>query len=184
MSADSVHGEAGGEFVIAVVECGALGIDVADHLKDVFEIERRTQHAMTHRAAGGERHLAILKMKARQREAVEIAGVIVMEMGDNDVGDAFGIDADEAQGIDGVAKPFAAAAISCFLGEAGVEDERAVRAARDPDEVVEVGGEFVRVGGDEILGRIAIAEMAVPNREHFKWFDRHAGPFILSSWPA
>lgn len=94
-------------------------------------------------------------------------------MGDDHVRDAIGIDADKAQGIDGMTKPFAATADGGFIGEAGIENECAIGAAGYPDEIVEVGGEFVRVGGDEIFARMAIAEMAVANGEKFEWFDRH-----------
>lgn len=155
------------------MEDGSLGIDVADHLEDVFEIERRAQLAMAHGAAGGEGHFTVLQMETRGGKAIEIAGMIVVEVGDDHVGDAIGLDADEAQGIDWMANPFTAAANGGFVGEAGVEDEGGVAAARDPDEIVEVGGEFVRIGGNEIFLRMAVAEMAVTNSEKFKWFDRH-----------
>lgn len=174
MAAEAVHGEAGREFIIAVVEDGSFRIDVTDHLQDVFEVERRAEFAMGHQAAGGEGHFAILKMKAGDGKAVEIAGVVVVEMRDDYFGDAIGIDADEAQGIDGMAKPFALAADGRFIGEAGVEDKGGIGATCDPDEVVEVGGGFVRIGGDEIVLRMAIAEVAIANGKQFEWFDGHA----------
>lgn len=112
---------------------------------------------MAHGAAGGERHLAILQMEARIGETIEIAGVVVMEMSDDYIGNAIRIDADKTQRIDGVTNPFAAAANGCFVGEAGVKNERSIAAARHPDEVIEVGGELMGIGRDEIFVRVAIA---------------------------
>lgn len=80
-----------------------------------------------------------------------------------------------------MANPFAAAALGGFVGEAGVKDECGIIAVRDPDEIVEIGGEFVRVGGNEIFLWIAVAEMAVTNGEKFKRFDGHANLFAFPS---
>lgn len=174
MATDAMDGEAGSEFVVAVVEDGSFRINMADHLENVFEIERRTKFAMAHGAAGGEGHFAILQMKTRDREAVEIAGVVVMKMRDDYVHDAIGIEADEAQGIDWMANPVTAAANGGFVSEAGIEDEGAIAAPCNPDEVIEIRGKLVRVGGDKIFLWVPIAKMAVTNGEKLKWFDGHA----------
>jgi hypothetical protein len=174
MTADAVHGEAGRELVIAIVKNSFFFVNVADHLEHVFEIEGRAERAVAHGASGGEGHFAILQMEARGREAVKIAGVVVMEVGDDYVRDAVGIGADEAQRIDWMAQPFATASNGGFIGEAGIEDERGIAAARDPYEIVEIGGELVRIGGDEIFLRMPIAKMAVANGENLEWIDRHA----------
>lgn len=177
MPADAMQGEAGSEFIIAIVKDGALGVDVADHLENVFKIEGGAKLAMAHRAARGESHFAILQMKTSKRKAIEIASVVVMEVRDNYVGNAIGIDADEAQRIDRVSKRFAAAANGRFVGEAGIEHEGGISAPSDPDEIVEVGCEFVRIGGNEVLLWVAVAKVAVADGEDFKWFDGHASPF-------
>lgn len=93
MSADAMDREAGSEFVVAIVEDGSFGIDVADHLKNVFEVKGSAEFAVAHIAAGGESHFPVLQMEAGGGKAVEIAGVVVVEMGDDHVGDAIGIDA-------------------------------------------------------------------------------------------
>ncbi len=177
MSADAVHGQARREFVVATMKHRFFGVDVANHLEDVVEIKGRSKLAMAHGAAGGERHLAILQMEARLGEAIEIAGVVVMEVRDDHVRNAIGIDADKPQRIDRVTNPFAAAANGCFVGEASIKHEGGIAAARDPDEVVEVGGELVRIGGDEIFARVAISKMAVADGEDFKRFDGQASLF-------
>ncbi len=174
MAADAVHGEAGSEFVIAIVEDRFFRIDVTNHFEHVFQVKRRAKLSMAHRASRGEGHFAILQMKVRRREAIEITGVIVMKMGDDYVRDAIRIDADQSQGIDGMAKRLAASANGSFVGESGVEYERGISAARHPNEVVEIGGRFMRIGGDEIVVRTPVAKMSVANRENFEWFDRHA----------
>ncbi len=131
---------------------------------------------MAHAAAGGESHLAILEMKAGARQKVEISGVVVMEMREDHAGDIRGIDIEQAQRFDRAAQPFALASIGGLFAKARVDQERAVAAARDPDEIIEVGGELVRIGEDEILGRMPVAEMRVAYRENFKRFCLHDSP--------
>jgi len=179
VAADAMHGEAGRELVIAVVEDGFFFVNVANHLEHVFEVEGRAKRLMGHGATRGERHFPILQVETRGGEAVEIAGVVVMEVGDDHVRNAVGIDADEAQRIDRMAQPFAAAPNGGFVGKAGVEDKSGIAAPRHPDEIIEIGGELVRIGGDEIFVRVPIAKMAVANGEKFEWIDRHARLFEM-----
>ena len=43
------------------------------------------QTGKAHAASGGVAHLAFLQMKARAGEAIEIARMIIMQMGDDDM---------------------------------------------------------------------------------------------------
>ena len=85
MAADPVHGHVGRDLAFAGVEGDALAIDVAHHLRDMLDREGMTQESVAHAAPGRIGHLAILQVEARVGETVEIAGVVVMQMGDDDV---------------------------------------------------------------------------------------------------
>ena len=93
MAADAMHGHPGRDLAFAGMEGDAVAIDMPHHGRDVLDRERMPQHAVAHAAPGGVAHLAILQMKARIGEAVEIAGVVVMQMRDHDIPDAVGLDA-------------------------------------------------------------------------------------------
>jgi hypothetical protein len=82
---------------------------------------------------GGEGHLALLEMKARVGQLVEIADVIVVQMGNDDVGDRVGFDADQFETLDRAAQELALAPCRDFRGKAGVDQERAIRS--DDDQV-------------------------------------------------
>src|SRR4030088_228767 len=81
------------DLAIAVVESNPFAEDVADHHRDVLHRKRMSQRAEANAAPGGVAHLAVLQMKPRLGKAVEIAGVVEMQMGDDDVLDAVGVDA-------------------------------------------------------------------------------------------
>src|SRR5207249_6107696 len=88
MAADAVHGDAGRDLAVAGIERDALAIDMAHHLRDVLDRERMSQQAVAHAAAGRVNHLALLEMEARIRKAIEIASMIVMQMGHDNVANA------------------------------------------------------------------------------------------------
>jgi hypothetical protein len=96
-------------------------------------------------------------MEARLGEAVPVADMVVVQVGDDDVLDLLRIDADPGQQVGRVLRHLAAALLAHGGIEAGVDDDRlaadravAVLVERDrgPDEIVhrEVG--VVRVGVD------------------------------------
>ena len=72
------------------MEGDALAIDVAHHRRDMLDRKRMPQHAIAHAAPGRVAHLAVLQMEPRVGEAIEIAGVVVMQMRDDDVLDRVG----------------------------------------------------------------------------------------------
>ena len=173
MPSDAMHSESGRQFRIALVEHGFAGEDVLHHGDNVADVEGRAQRRMTHAPASAVCHLAILQMKARIRETIEIAGVIVMQMGQDDVGHVGCIDADRRQRIRRVAQQVALPSCGRLLRESGVDQPGAVFTAEHPDEVIEVGTEFVRIGQDEALARMAVSQMSVLEGDDFKRF-RHA----------
>ena len=162
---------------------------MAHHQRDVLDRKRMPQHAVAHAAAGGVAHLAFLQMKPRIGKAVEIAGMIVMQMGDDDVLDAVGLDAETLQRIDRIERELATAQFR-FLGvEAGIDQDVAAAAPDQPDEIIEIlRGGLVRIRHQVIQMRRArrhrrIAErvdfVGVSHRFHFSWLrmaDRPSKP--------
>src|SRR6476620_11076557 len=111
------------------------------------------QRAKTHAAPRGVAHLAILQVKARTGKEIEIAGVVVMQMGDDDVLDRVCLDAKARQRVDRIEREFAAASLRLGGVETGVYQNIAATAADQPDEVIEVlGGGLVRVRHKVIQG--------------------------------
>jgi hypothetical protein len=72
---------------------------------------------------------------------------------------------------------FATAANGCFVREASIEREDGISSACDPDEVIEIGREFMRVGGNKIFLRMTVAKVTVADSEYFERFDGHASLF-------
>ena len=108
MTADPVHGHAGRDLAVAGIEIDALAIDVTHHQRDVLDREWMSQQSVAHAAARGVSHLALLEMEARIREAVEIAGVIVMQMRHDNVANARRGDTKTLQRIDRIERQLAA----------------------------------------------------------------------------
>ena len=79
-------------------------------------------------------------MKARTREQLQIARVVVMQVRDDDVLDLRAIDAEQAQAVAGLAQQLATATLGRRRIKSGVNDDRMQLVARDPDEVVHAHG--------------------------------------------
>ena len=77
-------------------------------------------------------------MEPRVRETIEIAGMVVVQMRDDDVLDGVGLDAEIRQRIDRIERELAGARLR-FLGiEAGIDQDVAAAAPDQPDEIIEV----------------------------------------------
>src|ERR1700743_2203524 len=110
-----------------------------------------TERAEAHEAAGGVAHLTLLKVEARLREQVEIAGVVIMQMGDDDVTNSVRADAKARQSLRRVELDLAVSHRGLFGIETGIDEDIAAAAADQPDEIVEIGGRrLVRVRRDEV----------------------------------
>src|ERR1700753_1712443 len=101
MAADAVHCHAGSDLAVSGMEGDALAIDMGHHLRDMLDGERVTQHAVAHATPGRIAHFPLLQMKPRTRETIEIAGVIVMQMGNDNVLDSLGLDAEAREHVNG-----------------------------------------------------------------------------------
>lgn len=111
---------------------------MAHHLRDVLDRERMSQQSVAHAAAGRVSHLALLKMEARVRKTIEIAGMVVMQMRHDDVANRRRLDAKALQRIDRIERQLARACARLLGIEAGIDQDVAAAAADQPDEVVEV----------------------------------------------
>ena len=181
MAADAMHRHPGRDLAVAGVEGDALAIDMADHGGDVLDRERMPQHAVAHAAPGRVAHLAVLQVKARVGEAIEIAGVVVVQMGDDDVLDAGGGNAEIFQRVDRIEGELAGARLGLFGVEAGVDQDVATAAAHQPDEIIEIrcrglmriGGQKIHVGGARRHGCIAqrVDLVGISHRCHFSWMS-------------
>ena len=113
----------------------------------------RLGHVTTRR----ERHLAVLHVEPGVREVVEPAGVVVVEVGEDDVADRLGVDVHRGEGLGSGAKEPTLAS-GCVEGaEPGVDDPGAAIADDRPDEVVHRHRGIVCVAADEVLGPARVA---------------------------
>ncbi len=146
MTADAVQRHPRRDLAVAVMKSDALVEDVAHHLRDVLGRKRMAQHAVTHAAPGGVAHLAVLQMKPRVGKAIEIAGVIVVQMRDHDIPDGVGIDAEARQRVDRVERQLAIAQAGLLGVEACIDQDIAALPPDQPDEIIEVlCGSLVRI---------------------------------------
>jgi hypothetical protein len=134
--ANPVHAHAGGNLVITVMEHHTVSVDRPHDGDDVLDLECVAQAARAHVATRGERHLAILKVEGRRREQLEVPGVIVVQMGDNDVADGTGIRTHGLQGLGDPSRDPATALLGDPNAKARVNDNLLVRRAQQPNEVV------------------------------------------------
>jgi hypothetical protein len=158
------------------MEGDALAIDMAHHLRDMLDREGVTQQAVAHAASGRIGHLPVLQVKPRIREAVEIAGMVVMQMGDDDILDVFRLNAKACQRIDRIEHQLAAADLGLVGIEAGIDQDVAPVPADQPDEIIEIlGTGLMRIGREEVHlrrarhGRVAqrVNFVGVSHRLHF-----------------
>ncbi len=120
-------------------------------------------------------------MKARVRETVEIAGMVVMQMGHDHVPDVGGRDPERRQRVDGIERQLAAAQARLFRVEAGIDQDVATVSADQPDEIVEVGrGGVVRVGQQEIHVRSARRHRRIAQRIDFVGISHRSSLFFVA----
>lgn len=146
--------DSGRNLAVAIMEGDALVIDVAHHQRDIFGREGMPQQPVAHAAAGGIGHLAVLQMETGIRKAIQIAGVVVVQMRYHHVADRFRPNAEFSQRIRRIDVEGATARFRRGGVEAGIDQNVAAVAAHQPDEVIEIGRRrLVRVGRQEIHGR-------------------------------
>src|SRR5262249_45918268 len=120
-----------------LVEDDTARIDVADHLADLLDGKHPAEMRVTHAGAGRVGHLRRLQVEASLVESAERAGVIEVEMGDDDLLHGPGVDPERRESRSGRSQYRPLAPPALRLVEAGVDNDRAVWIANYPDEVVE-----------------------------------------------
>lgn len=92
--ADQVQADAGRDLGIAVVEHQLAGMQPLDGLGHVPSLEGAAHRRVAHAATRAIRHFLFLQMQARLGKRGDIARVVVVHVGHDDVLDALGGDAD------------------------------------------------------------------------------------------
>ena len=90
-------------------------------------------------------------MEIRGRKLVEIADMIVVQVGQDDVGDLAGVEANQFQRFNRAAQIVALSLGGDFGGEAGIDDIAAIRSNGGPDIIIERHRAIVRIAADEIV---------------------------------
>src|SRR5260221_5088522 len=80
--ADEMHRDAGMQLRVAVVKAHAPGVRAPHHSHHVLHVVGAAELRLGHVAAGGVAHLEILQMQRRRRKKIEVADMVVMQMGD------------------------------------------------------------------------------------------------------
>src|SRR5690349_8286927 len=112
----------GPRFGIAFVEAHAAFVDPPHHARDVLGFEGAAKALVAHVPPGGVAELALLDMERGGREKLEVADVIVVQVGNHHVAYASRVDAEEAQGLGRTAQVVAAALCGHGARKTGVDD--------------------------------------------------------------
>jgi|GEM_PF-4067938 len=174
-----MNGDAGRHLLVAVVEHDPALENPPDHAADMLDAVGPAQLGTGRAAPGRVGELGLLEVEAGSGEMVERAGVVVMQMGDDDVGDLFGANAEHGETLAWQPVDLAPAAGGFFGVEAEVDEGHTIPRSRKPDvEVDRHRRGIVRIDAQEILSSGARREPSVADREDFPEHDRRA-PFVL-----
>ena len=152
MPADVMHFDAGRNLVGSVVEMHPLLEYATDHLHHVVGFIGVVQRGMAHAAAGRKLHLAVLQVVARIREQRVVAGVVIMQVGDDQILDFRGRDAQRLQSLGHRVDDLPPAFAADFGTESHIDQDRAIVVPDHPYKIVERHVGVVLVTADEILG--------------------------------
>ena len=112
---------------------------------------------MAHVAAGRVVQFHLLQMELRIGEAVKIADMVVVHVGQHDVPDGIAVDADQGQRLDRAAQKPPLARRGDLGGKAGIDYDDVLRRDRDPHEIIHRHRAVMRVAADEMVGAPSIA---------------------------
>ena len=91
VAADQMYRESRGKLDIAFVEAHTPGVHAAHHPDHILHLIGAAKALVRHVPAGGVAHLQILEVQRRVREKVEVADVVVVQMGDHHILHQLGI---------------------------------------------------------------------------------------------
>jgi hypothetical protein len=106
---------------------------------------------------GGVGHLALLQVEPRIGKLVEVADVVVMHVGEDDVLDRARVDAKEPQALRRTTQEGAPPLLGHFRGEAGIHHAGRSGPDHQPGVVVHRHGPVVRVAADEMVAPACLA---------------------------
>src|SRR5262245_45042796 len=140
------------DLFLTVMKDDTTGKQPANHRSNVFCIKRPAHERMRHMAACAELNLTVLHVVSGGREKVVIAAVVIVHMGDDDVSDTRGIDAERFQTLARIFQECATALSSHGFVETGIDDIHAVALFHRPNVIVERHRRLVvRITRHEIL---------------------------------
>ena len=101
VATDVMNAHAGSDFRVARLERDSPPVDVAYHGDDMVRRVGAIEVSVRHARPRRELHLLLLQVEARFREVIERAGVVEVQMGDDNIGHSRGVDPDHAQTLGG-----------------------------------------------------------------------------------
>ena len=91
MPADFVQADTRRDRCIPLMKNNAIFVDKSNHACNVVHFKGTAKAFATHQPTCCKRHLVILKMKLSNGKLIKRTNVIVMQMGDHDFCDVFGV---------------------------------------------------------------------------------------------
>ena len=126
-------------------------VDQLDHGGHVIAFVAVAHVVVAHVPAGGKTHLRILQMEVGLGEIIKAADVVVVHVGQHHVAHLGRIDAEQRQALAGADQPFALALDRHLRQKTGVNDDRTVGIAHQPDEIIHAHGLVMRVAADKMV---------------------------------
>jgi len=151
-----MHRQAGRKLGVAVVEHHAPRIIQPHDPADVLDLERMRQPRIVHVAPGGIGQLALLQMEPRFRKTVEIADMVVMQMGENDIFNRIRVNAERGEPLDRTAQECALALFRYLRVEAGIDDKGSAAAPCHPHEIIHRHRSVVRIAADKVRAALRV----------------------------
>src|SRR5438034_7242603 len=145
-------------------------LEVEPHYSDyILYFKGVAEVGVPHIAPGGECQFAFLEVKARVRQLVKIADVIVVQVRQNDISDRVRLDIELRQTVDRTAQERAFPASRGFGGESGIDQEHALRPDDHPGKVVHRHGTVVRVAADKMVSAPRLAGRIFDGENFVVW---------------
>ena len=137
---------------------------------------RHAQWRVAHAAARRHFHFSVLQVHPRVLEIAKRAGVVIVEMRDDHVFDLASVNAQELQAFARQPVNLTATIRRDFMIEAGVDHICPLRIRGDPDEIVEILAEIMRIPANKVLTHGPVRHRAVFDRVEFiecrSWLNR------------
>ncbi|MNV46430.1 hypothetical protein D3C71_1382630 [compost metagenome] len=137
------------------MKCHPAVVDAPDQRDHVFHRVGMAQRFKAHAAAGGIVHFAILHMKTRVGQQIQIARMVVMQVGQHHMLHVFGLHAQRRQRGDGALDQLTPPRARHVGVKTGVDQHDAARAAYQPHEEIHGHVTVVRIATQEVVAPLA-----------------------------